>query len=131
MRTSWSLGPLFIVVGGIAVSPLGTRTGPLTPVALALAAALIVAGVFFLIKRPFAFHVGLGAAGLTALTGLAAQLHHPEWALPIAPWLSIVLGIYLAVRTVTARFAAAPKRFVPTDEDYERHERRADSADDA
>jgi hypothetical protein len=120
MRTSWSLGPLFIVVGGIAVSPLGTRTGPLTPVALAIAAALIVAGVFFLLKRSFAFWIGIAAAALTALTGIAAQLHHPAWALPIAPWLSIVLGIYLAVRTVTARFAAAPrKRFIPTDEDYE------------
>jgi hypothetical protein len=119
MRTSWSLGPLFIVVGGIAISPLGTRVGPLTPVALGIAAALVVAGALFLIKRPFAFWVGIAAAGLTALTGLAAQLGHPAWALPIAPWLSIVLGIYLAVRTVTARLAAAPKRFIPSDEDYD------------
>ncbi len=121
MRTSWSLGPLFIVVGGIAISPLGTRTGPLTPVALFVAAALVAAGALFLAKRPFAFWVGIAAAGLAVLTGIVALAGKPQLALPIKPWMSIVLGIYLGVRTVTARVAATtPRRFIPTDEDYDR-----------
>jgi hypothetical protein len=120
MRTSWSLGPLFIVVGAIAISPFGTRTGPLTPVALFVAAALVAAGALFLTKRPFAFWVGIAAAGLATLTGIVALAGLPQFALPIKPWMSIVLGIYLGIRTITARVAGAPRRFIPTDEDYER-----------
>ncbi|HWE27946.1 MAG TPA: hypothetical protein VHB97_08080 [Polyangia bacterium] len=124
MRSSWSLGPLFIVVGGIAVSPLGTRTGPLTPVAIVIAAVLIAAGVLFLTKRPFAFWVGIVAAGLTALTGLVALAGHPRFALPLPPALSVGLGLYLGFRAVMARVAAnTPRRFIPTDEDYDRKQR--------
>ena len=120
MRTSWSLAPLFIVLGGIAITPIGAHTGPLTPVAIGVAALLIAAGVLFLTKRPFAFWVGIAAASLATLTGFVALAGHPQWALPIKPWMSIVLGIYLGVRTVTARLAGTPRRFVPTDEDYDR-----------
>lgn len=126
MRTSWSLGPLFIVVGGIAITPLGARTGPLTPFAIFVAAALVAAGVLFLTKRPFAFWVGIAAASLAALTGLVALAGYPQLALPLKPWMSIVLGIYLGVRTVTARAAGAPRRFIPTDEDYDREQPKHD-----
>ena len=113
MRSSWSLGPLFIAVGGIAVSPLGAR-GPLTPVALAIAALLVAAGVVLLTKRAFALWLAIAAGAVTALTGVVALLGRPAWALPIPAWLSVVLGLYLVIRTVMAQVQAnAPKRFVP------------------
>ena len=113
MRSSWSLGPLYIAVGALAVSPLGAR-GPLTPAAIVLAALLIVAGVVLLTKRGFAYWLAIPVAVVVALSGVVAQLGHPQWTLLSPPWMPIVLGGYLTVRTLMARTQAnTPSRFIP------------------
>jgi hypothetical protein len=126
MRSSTTLGVVFIALGGIAVAPLGHH-GALTVPALVIAALLVLAGVALLTARGFAFWVAIGAAGVALLTGVAALLGHPALALPVPPLLSVVVGSYLILRTFMARGSLGAKRrgFLPRDEaDHEAGDER-------
>lgn len=120
MRSSWSLGVVFIALGGIAVSPIGAHQ-PLTPVGVALAALLVIGGVALVLQRPFALWVALAAAGAAVLTGVVALAGHPRWALPVPAPLSIGVGLYLILRTFMARGSLGhkPRGFLPRDDDGE------------
>jgi hypothetical protein len=127
MRSSSSLGVVFIALGGIAVAPLGHR-GPPSPAGLVIAALLVVAGVSLLTARGFAFWVAIAAAALASLSGVAALLGHPSLSLPV-PWaLSVGVGLYLILRTFMARgsLGVKPSGFLPRDDDGHERPRRDD-----
>jgi hypothetical protein len=117
MRSSWSLGIVFIALGGIAVSPLGARH-VLTPAALVVAGLLVVGGIALMTRRAFAFWVAIAAAAVAAATGVAALLGRPQLALPVSPVLSIVVGLYLILRTfmMRASLGKPPRGFLPRDD---------------
>jgi hypothetical protein len=52
---------------------------------------------------------------LTAITGVLALAHHPELALPVTPWVSVGVGLYLVLRVALASpaFATRKKGFIP------------------
>jgi hypothetical protein len=116
MRSSWSLGVVYIVLGGIVVSPIGGHR-ELTTAAMVVAALLVIAGVLLLTRRGFAFWVAIAAAATAAATGVAALLGHPRLALPLPPALSIGVGLYLVLRTFMARASLGqkPRGFLPRD----------------
>jgi hypothetical protein len=118
MRSSWSLGVLYIALGGLAVSPIGGGHHPLTPVALAIAGGLVLGGVALILQRSFAFWVAIAAASVTVLTGALALAKQPQLALPVPAGLSIGVGLYLILRTFMARSSMGPRRrgFIPHDE---------------
>jgi hypothetical protein len=117
MRSPGSLGVVFIAMGGLSLSGIGGRH-PLGPVAWAIAALLVLAGVAMLTRRAFAFYVALAAALVTATTGVLPYLGHPELALPVPPALSIGVGLYLILRTAIARAALGRRTrgFLPKDD---------------
>lgn len=115
MRPSpYTVGLLMIFMAGIGVSGMGTQNHP-TAVAYAIAGVLAVAGGAMFLKKPFAFFIAMAAAGLLAASGVLALLGKPELALPVPPALSIVIGLYLCLRTVIARPSLQPKLPRPTD----------------
>jgi hypothetical protein len=119
MRSSWSLGVVFIALGGLSVSGIGGRH-PLGPVAWVLAALLVAAGALMFTRTRAAFYCALTVGALTAASGALALAHHPELALPVPPALSIVVGLYLIFRTAIAAptFGPAKQRgFIPRDEE--------------
>lgn len=120
MRSSWSLGILFIAFGGLAVSGIGGHR-PIGPVPWAIAALLVVAGAFWFTGLRAAKWLAIVVGVLTAVTGVLFYAHHPELALPVPGWLSIVIGLYLVLRTAMAVVATPPKRrgFLPRDEEPE------------
>ncbi len=89
-------------MGGLSISGIAGRHA-LGPAAYAIAALLAIAGVFLLLRRTFAFWIGMLAGTVTAVTGVLAWAHHPELALPVPPLLSIVVGLYLVARTAMLR----------------------------
>jgi len=114
MRSSWSLGVVYIALGGLSVSGIGGHR-PLGAVPWILAALLVVAGAFLFTRTRVSFYVALAVGALTAITGILALAHHPELALPVPPALSIGVGLYLVFRTAIASptFGAKKKGFVP------------------
>ncbi len=115
MRSSWSLGVVFIALGGLSVSGIGGHR-PLGVVPWILAALLVVAGGFLFTRTRVSFYVALAVGALTAITGILALAHHPELALPVPPALSIGVGLYLVFRTAIASptFGGGKKKgFVP------------------
>lgn len=103
MRPSpYTVGLLMIFMAGIGVSGVASRQ-EVGLGAFVIAAVLAIAGVLMFVKRPFVFWVGLGAAVLLALSGVAALAGKPELALPVPPALSIVIGLYLVLRVLIAR----------------------------
>jgi len=116
MRSSWSLGIVFIALGGLSVSGIGGHR-PLGAVPWILAALLIIAGGLVFTRTRAAFYLALAVGALTAITGIIALAHHPELALPVPPALSIGVGLYLVFRTAIASpafgGAARKKGFVP------------------
>jgi hypothetical protein len=118
MRSSSSLGIVFVALGGLAVSGVGGHR-PLGPVPWILAGLLIVAGVLVFTRLRMAFWIALAVGALTAATGVLPYLHHPELALPVPPALSIGIGLYLVLRTAlgAATFGARKSGgFVPRDQ---------------
>jgi hypothetical protein len=110
MRPSpYTVGLLMIFMAGIGVSGMGTPNKA-TPVAYAIAGVLAVAGATMFLKKPFAFYIAMAAAALLAVSGLLALLGKPELALPVPPALSLVIGLYLCLRTVIARPSLQPKK---------------------
>lgn len=114
MRSSWSLGVVYIALGGLSVSGIGGHR-PLGAVPWILAALLVVAGALLFTRTRISFYVALAIGALTAITGILALAHHPELALPVPPALSIGVGLYLVFRTAIASpaFGAKKKGFVP------------------
>jgi hypothetical protein len=114
MRSSWSLGVLFVVLGGLSVAPLGAPRF-VGPVQWALAGLLVAAGAFVFTKLRAAYFVALAVATLTVVTGVIALAHHPELALPVSPYVSIGVGLYLVFRTTISSplFGARKKGFLP------------------
>lgn len=114
MRSSWSLGVVYIALGGLSVSGIGGHR-PLGAVPWILAALLVVAGALLFTRTRISFYVALAVGALTAITGILALAHHPELALPVPPALSIGVGLYLVFRTAIASpaFGAKKKGFVP------------------
>jgi hypothetical protein len=98
-----------ILMGGIGASGLG-RGEPLSPAAYAISGALVVAGACMFLRRPFSFWVAMAASLLLALSGVLAFLHHPELSLPVHPAISLVVGLYLCLRTLIARPGLNPPR---------------------
>lgn len=114
MRSSWSLGVVYIALGVVSVSGIGGHR-PLGAVPWILAALLVVAGALLFTRRRAAFYGALAVAALTAISGVAAFAHHPELALPLPPALLVAVGLYLVLRTAIAAPAFAPsqRRFIP------------------
>ena len=117
MRSSWSLGVVFVALGGLSASGIGGHR-PFGPVPWAIAAALVGAGLFLFTRLRASFFVALAAGAATAIGGVLALAHHPELALPVPPALSIGVGLYLVFRTAIAASTLGPKKkgFVPRDE---------------
>jgi hypothetical protein len=120
MRSSWSLGAVYIVLGGLSVSGLGGRRPvALPPAAWVLAGLLVFAGALLFTRTRIAFYAALAVGALTAISGIAALLGHPELSLPVHPGLSIGIGLYLVFRTAlsAASFARrTPTGFIPKPE---------------
>lgn len=108
MRSSWSLGIVFVALGGLSVSGIGGRH-PLGPVAWLLAGLLVVAGAFIFTHTRAAFYLALATGGITAATGILPYVHHPELALPVPPALAIGVGLYLVFRTAIAAREFGPR----------------------
>jgi hypothetical protein len=102
MRSPWSVGLLMILFSGIAVSNLGQPHAPLGPLQWAVVGMMFVAGALMFLNRPFTRWVALAAAALLAADGLVG-LKRPEWGLPVPGYLSIVIGLYLFLRTLLTR----------------------------
>ena len=117
MRSSWSLGVVFIALGGLSVSGIGGHR-PIGPVAWTLAGLLVVAGAFIFTRTRIAFWIALAVAALTAASGIMPLVHHPELSLPVHPAATIGVGLYLVLRTAMAAssFGVAPRGFLPRDE---------------
>jgi hypothetical protein len=117
MRSSWSLGVVYIVLGGLSVSGIGGRHA-LGPVAWVLAGLLVLAGALLFTRIRAAFWTALVVAAITAASGIMPLLHHPEWALPVPPALAIGIGLYLILRVSLAAstFGVKPRGFLPRDE---------------
>lgn len=114
MRSSWSLGVVFIALGGLSVSGIGGHR-PLGVVPWVLAALLVVAGALLFSRTRVAFYIALAVGALTAVSGVLAYAHHPELGLPVPPALSIGVGLYLVFRTAIAspQFFARKAKFIP------------------
>jgi hypothetical protein len=115
MRSSWSLGILFVVFGGLSVSGIGGHR-PLGPVAWVLAGLLMAAGALILTRLKAAYYLALAVGGLVAASGVMPYVGHPELALPVPPALAIGVGLYLVFRTAIAASAFGPPKargFVP------------------
>jgi hypothetical protein len=119
MRSSWTLGVVFIAIGGLSVSGIGGHR-PLGSIPWVLAGLLVLVGVLVLTRTRAAFYVALAVGALTAATGVLPFVGHPEWALPVPPALSIGVGLYLVFRTAIASSAFGTKKsrgFLPRDEE--------------
>jgi hypothetical protein len=117
MRSSWSLGVVFIAFGGLSVSGIGGHR-PLGTFPWVLAIWIITAGAFVFTRTRASFYVALATGALTAVTGILAYVGHPELALPVPPALSIGIGLYLLFRTGIAASAFGkpkPRGFAPRD----------------
>lgn len=115
MRSSWSLGVVYIALGGLSVSGIGGHRA-LGVAPYAIAGLLVLAGALLFTRARPAFYFALAVAALTAVTGIVALAHHPELALPVPPALSIGVGLYLIFRTAIASptfGAPAKKGFLP------------------
>jgi hypothetical protein len=115
MRSSWSLGVVYIALGGLSVSGIGGHR-PLGVAPWIIAGLLMAAGALLFTRARPAFYFALAVAALTAVSGIVALAHHPELSLPVPPALSVGVGLYLVFRTAIASptFGAPKKKgFIP------------------
>jgi len=115
MRSSWSLGIVYIALGGLLAGGIGGhRLFGVVP--WALAGLLVVAGVALFTRTRPAFYFAIAVGAITAVPGVLAFAHHPELSLPVPPALSIGVGLYLVFRTAIAAPTFGgnkPKGFAP------------------
>ena len=91
-----------IAMGGIGLTGFGQHP-VLTPAAYAIGGLLVAGGASLFLKKPFAFWIAIVAAVALAISGALGLVHHPELAMPVPPALSLVIGLYLILRTIMAR----------------------------
>lgn len=116
MRSPFTLGIVYIALGGLSVSGIGGHR-PLGVVPWVIAGLLVVAGVALFTRLKPGYYFAIAVAALTSVSGVLALVHHPELALPAPPALSIVVGLYLIFRTaLAASSGGGPERkkaFIP------------------
>jgi hypothetical protein len=105
----WLVGVLMIVMGGLSFRGFDPAHPP-TRVGFGIAVFLVVAGALLFLRRPFAWWIGIAAAGVTLVSGIVAQAGKPELGLPTPPLLAIVIGLYLGFRLLTSRAYFYKKR---------------------
>jgi hypothetical protein len=118
MRSSLSLGFVYLVLGGMSVSGIGGHR-PVGTVPWVLAGLLVVAGALLFTRTRVAFYVAIATGALVAAGGVLALMHHPELGLAVPPALSIGVGLYLVFRTaIAASTFGAPRKkgFIPRNE---------------
>ncbi|HEY7955808.1 MAG TPA: hypothetical protein VII38_10975 [Polyangia bacterium] len=103
----WSVGILMVAMGGIGSAGIGGHHP--TAIGYALAAFLVVGGGLLILRLTLAFWVAIAAALALTVSGALAWGGHPGWAMPVPAMLSIVIGLYLILRTVMARPALGKK----------------------
>lgn len=109
MRSPWSIGLVMIVMAGMSVSGLdGVRPQGTLP--WVLAGILCVGGIVMLLRPPFALWVAVGCSAMLVVTGALAYLGHPQLALPVHPILSVVIGLYICLRSLLMRPPSRPPR---------------------
>ncbi len=102
MQSGWSVAILMIAMGALSVGGFGVQHAP-TPIGWGIAGALVCAGGLLFLRRPFAWYLGIGVSALTVVTGFVAQFGKPQFALPVPPLLSIVIGLYLVLRLMISQ----------------------------
>jgi hypothetical protein len=114
MRSPFTLGFVYVVLGGLSVSGIGGHR-PFGVVPWVLAGLLVVAGVALFTRTRPAYYLAIAVATLTSVSGVLALAHHPELALPASPYVSIGVGLYLIFRTALALPSPAgrKKAFIP------------------
>ena len=115
MQYGWSVAILMIAMGALSVGGFGVQQPP-TPIGWAIAGALVCAGGLLFMRRPFAWYLGLLVSFVTVATGAAAQLGKPQFALPVPPLLSIVIGMYLILRLLISQRYFTKKPATPAEE---------------
>jgi hypothetical protein len=117
MQSPLTVGILMIAMAGIGLAPLGPEPRqPIGPVQLAIAGILILAGVLLVMRRQIGIWFAFGAAAVLTGTGIAALIGARQFALPVPPAISIVIGLYLFLRVAMARAglkSAKPKGTLP------------------
>jgi glucose dehydrogenase len=108
-----TVGILMVAMAGLGLAPLGPNRASAGAAQFAIAGVLLVAGLLMILKRPIAFAVATGAAGMLIGTGVAAMAGAPQFALPFHPLISIVIGLYLFLRIYMAKRGLKPKATPP------------------
>ncbi len=104
-----------IAMAGLGLIPLGPNRASAGAAQLAIAGVLVVAGALLIMRQRWAFQIALGAAGMLIATGLIALLGHPQFALPLHPMISVVIGLYLILRVMMARSRLKNRQPSPPD----------------
>jgi hypothetical protein len=108
MRSPWSVGVMMILFAGIAATNLGQPHPPLGPLQWALVGLLVVGGALMFVKQPFVRWVAIAVAAVIVVDGVIS-LKAPQWGLPVPPWMSIVIGSYLILRTLISQVKKPPR----------------------
>jgi hypothetical protein len=107
MRSPWSIGLVMIVMAGMSVSGIdGVRPQGVAP--WVIAGILCAGGIVMLLRPPWAMWVAVGCSAMLVVTGALAYLGHPGLALPVHPILSIVIGLYICLRSLLMRPTRPP-----------------------
>ena len=118
MCSSFTLGVVFIALGGLSASGIGGHH-PLGVVPWVIAGLLVVAGLLLFTRTRASYFVALAAGVVTAISGVLAAAHHPELALPVPWYVALGVGLYLVFRTAIASPMLGGKKakgFIPRDE---------------
>ena len=92
-----------ISMGGLSIGGIGPHK-QLGVAAYVIAGLLIGGGASLFVRSRVSIFLALFAALVTAISGLAARFGHPDLALPIPWWLSVVVGLYLCIRMPLVKF---------------------------
>jgi hypothetical protein len=93
---------MMILFAGIAATNLGQPHPPLGALQWALIGLLIAGGALMFVPKPFVRWVAIAVAAVIAIDGLVS-LKVPRLGLPVPPWMSIVIGSYLVLRTLISK----------------------------
>jgi hypothetical protein len=115
MQSGWSVAILMIAMGALSVGGFGVQHTP-TAIGWGIAGALVCSGGLLFLRQPFAWYLGLAVSGVTVATGFAAQLGKPQFALPVPPLLSIVIGLYLILRLMISQKYFTKKPATPSED---------------
>src|SRR5688500_374648 len=102
MRAGWSVALFFVLMGGLGVRRIGSQESPST-VGWALAGYLVASGAALLLRHKLTFWNAMMAATLLAVSGALALAGKRELSLPMPPWLTLVVGLYMCLRLIMAK----------------------------